>query len=510
MFNLFTRNIPGDKPFYITTTLPYVNAKPHIGHIMELVKADALARYRRINSQIIHGKELNSDYDENVFFNTGTDEHGLKIYQKAEEVNIDVKDFVDEQQKNIRNLKEILSISFDKFIRTTDEEHVKAAQIFWTKCLEAGYIYKKNYSGLYCVGCEAFVKEKDLLNGECEDHPGKKPTEISEENYFFKYSAFSKDLLEKYQNSQKEKRSFVIPASRLNEAIKLVENGLEDFSISRLKSKMPWGIQVPGDDEHVMYVWFDALINYISTLGWPDDADGKYKKFWENGETVQICGKDNLQFQATRWQSMLLSVGLPTTDHLIVNGFVTNDGKKMSKTVGNVVDPIKYVEEYGPEAVRYYVIRELHPFEDSDFSDKKFIDSYNANLANGLGNVVSRVLQMAAMNDINIDVETLIKQIKKTWLKQKTYHKAMAEFNMQKAMDEVWQQIAKIDTIISETEPFKLIKENPKKAKEIIKDLLIKVWEVSVLVEPFLPRTSRKIKEAIKTGQKPEPLFVRK
>jgi methionyl-tRNA synthetase len=343
---------------------------------MEFVKADVIARYQRMDFQINNNQSINSEKSENVFFNTGTDEHGMKIHEKAKELGMDTQAFVDEQSKTFSSLKETLNISYDKFIRTTDTEHIKAAQEFWKKCDEAGYIYKKNYEGLYCVGCEAFVNEKDLIKGECQYHPGKKPQIISEENYFFKYSALAKDLLKLYKQKNYEGQKIVIPDSRLNEITKLTENGLEDFSISRLKEKMSWGIPVPGDTDQVMYVWFDALVNYISTLGWPDEEgnnkeNNNFDKFWKNGTTVQICGKDNLQFQAARWQAMLLSVGLPTTDSIIINGFITSHGQKMSKSVGNVIDPMEYVEKYGSEAVRYFVVRELHPYEDSDFDEDK-------------------------------------------------------------------------------------------------------------------------------------------
>jgi methionyl-tRNA synthetase len=294
-----------NKNFYITTTLPYANAKPHIGFAMEIVRADVVARYQRL---------LGHD----VFFNTGTDEHGTKILQKAQEEGKDVMEFLDEKAANFTELADRLNIKYDRFIRTTDKDHENAAQNFWKLCDQNGYIYKKKYAGLYCVGCEMFINEKDLINGECEHHPGKKLEEIEEENYFFKYSEFQKDLLEKYshENSEKNdqnKNGFVIPSNRQKEISNFVESGLEDFSISRLKEKMPWGVPVPGDDEHVMYVWFDALVNYISTLGWGTNSEidfsapsnlesDLFKKFWNDATVVQYCGKDNLQFQAARWQ----------------------------------------------------------------------------------------------------------------------------------------------------------------------------------------------------------------
>ncbi len=507
-----SQNVPTEqnKNFYITTTLPYVNAKPHVGHIMEFIRADAIARHRRMDFQFQENQKIDSTYHEKVFFNTGSDEHGLKIYQKAVEQNLSPQEFVDEQHLNIKSLKEKANISYDRFIRTTDEDHKKAAQKFWQICEEKGFIYKKNYTGLYCVGCEAFLSEKDLINGECQDHPGKKLENISEENYFFKYSEFENQLLDLYNHKNQNGQSFVVPETRLNEAKKLVENKLEDFSISRLKERMPWGIEVPGDNNHVMYVWFDALVNYISTLGWPDsDPESNFDKFWNRGQVVQICGKDNLQFQATRWQAMLMSVGIKNSDNIIVNGFITSGGQKMSKTVGNVVDPIEYIDKYGIDAVRYFVTRELHPFEDSDFSEEKFKESYNANLANGLGNVVSRVIQMAIMNNLRIEKSDLDYNIRSNWSQHQEYHKSFNEFNLQKASDYVWNQIKEVDSIIAETEPFKLIKNNKEQAEEIIKNLLIKVWQIAFLVEPILPQTADTIKKSISDFEKPKPLFVR-
>lgn len=488
--NLFVKS-KKDKSFYITATLPYVNSVPHVGYAMEIVRTDVVARYKRLMG-----------YD--VFFNTGTDEHGIKVYQKAQEEGKDTKEFVDELSGAFRGLKETLNLSTDRFIRTTDSDHKLAAQEFWKKCDENGYIYKKEYSGLYCVGCELFITEKDLVDGECPHHPGRKPEMISEENYFFKYSEFAKPLLDLYEKNPE----FVIPSFRLNEIRSFVDSGLEDFSISRLKEKMPWGVPVPGDEDHVMYVWFDALVSYISTLGWPNDTD-KFNQYWVNGTPTQYCGKDNLQFQAARWQAMLMSVGLPISDKIIINGFIVADGQKMSKSLGNVVDPIEVVEKYGIDALRYYLVRELSPFEDSDFTMEKFEETYNANLANGIGNVVSRTLKMAETNGVKIDGKTLDNIEKKVWGNKSSFHKHFDEYNLQKASDEVWGIIGDIDAKITETEPFKLVKTDPEKAKAIIFDLVKDVYKVAVMLEPFMPKTSQKVKEAVKLGKKPESLFVR-
>lgn len=478
------------KTFYITTTLPYANSKPHIGHALEFVRADVVARYKRLA-----GFE--------VFFNTGTDEHGLKIYKQAQKEGKDVRIFLDEQVEHFKNLTEKLNISYDKFIRTTDSDHEKSAQEFWKICDQNGYIYKKTYAGLYCVGCENYLTEKDLVNGKCPHHPNQEPEIIEEENYFFKYSDFTQKILEFYENQP----DFVIPDNRFKEIKSFVKDGLKDFSISRLKEKMPWGVPVPGDNDHVIYVWFDALVNYISTLGWPNNKNN-FEKFWINGTPVQYCGKDNLQYQSARWQAMLLAAGLPNSKHIIINGFVTSGNQKMSKTVGNVIDPMEIINEYGSDALRYFLIRELSPHEDSDFTIERFKEAYNANLANGIGNLTNRVLKMSEdnINDLSIDFANP----KLTNLPQ-CYVEAFAEFNLQKAADFIWDQISKIDQKIQETQPFKLVKENKEEGIKIIKELIFDLAKVSILLKPFLPETSKNIQEAIRANKKPlNPLFVRK
>jgi methionyl-tRNA synthetase len=481
-----TNSEGGKKPFYITTTLPYVNSRPHIGHALEFIRADAIARYKRLM-----GHE--------VFFNTGTDEHGTKIHQKAEEEGIDTQKFVDQNAEHFKALTEKLDISYDKFIRTTDEDHKKAAQEFWNRCKENGYIYKKEYSGLYCVGCEMFLTEKELVNGECPHHPGKKLETVSEENYFFKFSEFSNDL-EKYYTDNPE---FVIPEGRFNEMKALVKNGLEDFSVSRIKEKMPWGVPVPDDDEQVMYVWFDALVNYVSTLGWPNE-DGDFKKFWVEGETVQICGKDNTQHQSARWQAMLKSVELPYTDKVLVNGFITSGGQKMSKSLGNVIDPIEVVDEYGTDALRYFVLRELHPSEDSDFTLEKFKEAYNANLANGIGNLTNRILKLSEdYLEGPVDVSSRLRLFD-------PFIEELDKYNYQKAIDLLWQGIGMLDEQIQRDEPFKVVKEDLEKGKKIIEELVLGLADVAYHLQPFLPETAEKMFEAIKANKKPEtPLFKR-
>lgn len=472
--------------FYITTTLPYVNAKPHIGFAIEIIRADAIARFQR-------------KMGKNVFFNTGTDEHGVKIFQKAKEEGVTPQELVDKNAQLYKEAFEILNIKYDAFIRTTDAKHQAAAQAFWKRCDEAGYIEKRTYTGLYCPGCELFKTERELVDGKCPIHPNIELEKISEENYFFKYSEFAKKLLDLYEN-----KKFVIPDFRLKEIKNQIKEGLEDFSISRVKEKMQWGIPVPGDGTQVMYVWFDALVNYISTLGWPDDMD-TFNSFWndETSTVVQICGKDNLRQQTAMWQAMLASVGLPFSSHVIVNGFITVDGQKMSKSLGNVIDPLEIVKEFGVDALRYFAIRELSPHEDSDFDTQRFKEAYNANLANGIGNLTNRILKMA---EDNVSKESI--ELSDTL--PSDYLESMNEFNIHKASEIAWNHIATLDKHIQETEPFKLIKTDAEAAKKIIKELVERLYVIAHMIESFTPEASAKIIKAINEHKKPEtPIFNR-
>ena len=328
---------------------------------------------------------------------------------------------------------------------------------------------------------------------------------ISEENYFFKFSAFQKPLLDLY----KKNPSFVIPDTRFNEIRSFVERGLEDFSISRLKSKMSWGIPVPDDADHVMYVWFDALVDYISAIGWPDD-EVKFKKWWlETGGVVQYCGKDNLRQQSAMWQAMLMAADLPPSKTIVVDGFITGDGGlKMSKSLGNTVDPFEIVKEYGTDALRYYAARELHPFEDSPFSMEKFKEAYNAGLANGIGNLVSRIMKMA---QDNLDGSVFNGKEDTLKVKNPLLEDAIEHFNLQNAMNNIWIYISNADEAIQKEQPFKLIKENKEKGIEIITKMVKELFHIAKLLQPFLPETSIKIQNLVKENKMPEqPLFMRK
>ncbi len=476
------------KNFYITTTLPYVNAELHMGHALEFIRADAIARYKTLMG-----------YD--VFFNTGTDEHGMKIFDKAREEGIEVQAFVDQNFVKFKESLQAFGMTESlHFIRTTDEAHIASAQEFWKRCDKNGFIYKKNYKTRYCIGCEEEKSDSELVDGFCPIHPGKELLTIEEENYFFKYSEFGERLLKFY----KDNPTFVIPEFRFNEVKAFVERGLQDFSISRLKTKMPWGIPVPGDDEHVMYVWFDALTNYINTLGWPDEK-GNFENFWVNGNPTQYCGKDNTRFQSAMWQAMLMAADVPNSHQIIVNGFITGEGGvKMSKSLGNVVNPKEIVEEYGTDALRYFMLREISSFEDSPFTKERFHDSYNSGLANGLGNLTSRIMKMAETNLTECPV--LPEQsIPEDW----TF--AMEEFNIQKAMQIVFSHVTQLDEIIQKEQPFKLVKTEKEKGVEIIKDLVVRLYTIGRMLNPMMPETSVKIKKIVKSNKMPEaPLFLRK
>ena len=480
------------KAKYITTTLPYVNDEPHIGHALEFIQADTLARYWRL-------------MDHEVFFNTGTDEHGQKIWQKANEKGQDVKEYVDHFAARFKQLNEkTFGLSFDAFIRTTDEHHIKAAQHIWKLCAEAGDIYKKKYSGLYCVGCESFKVESDLVDGKCPDHPNQEPQQIEEENYFFALSKYQ-DYLEEYLS----KEGVIEPEWRRLEALKFVQGGLEDFSISREKERMNWGVPVPGDEEQVMYVWFDALTNYISTLGWPEDSEGKFKQFWAEGETLQVAGKDQVRFQSIMWQAMLKSAGVKATDKIFYHGFINSGGQKMSKSIGNVISPFDMVERYGLEATRYILLRHVHPTEDSDITWEKMDEWYTAGLVNGLGNLTARIMKMA---ETHLAEPVLLSEVDKSEL----WHTLKDYMNFQIEMDTLWISnieshpgVGAVDEYIQKTEPYKLIKESPEEAKEIIKKLVVYLNSIALRLEPFMPKTSETIIESIKSNKKPDNLFNR-
>ena len=476
-----------NKSFYLTTTLPYVNAPLHMGHALEFVRADTIVRYKKL-------------LGEDVYFNSGVDEHGMKIYEKAKEENISTQDFVDKSFEIFKEQVKIFGLSEDiHFVRTTDPRHIKAAQKFWQIVQDNGYIYKKNYQAKYCMGCESEKTDSELVDGMCPLHPGQELKIINEENYFFKYSAFGNKLLEFYEKNS----NFIIPEFRFNEIKNFIKNGLQDFSISRLKEKMPWGIEVPGDETQVMYVWFDALVNYISTLGWPDNLEN-FEKYWVNGTPTQYCGKDNTRFQGIMWQAMLMAASLPNSHQIVVDGFITGEGGiRMSKTLGNIVDPRDVVNEYGTDALRYFLLREVSSFEDSPFTMERFHEAYNSGLANGLGNLTSRILTLSEKY-----LEKCPEIPEKTDFTE--YFKMYEDFDIKKVMDYIWEKIQNLDKKIQETEPFKVIKIDEEKGKKLISEMVIELYVIARMLNPLMPETNKKIKELIRANKKPEkPIFIR-
>jgi len=464
--------------FYLTTTLPYVNASPHIGFALEITEADVIARYQRLLGN-------------HVFFNTGTDEHGQKIYQKAISQEIEPQAYCDDWAAQFADLKQQLNLSYDNFIRTTDPHHQTAAQHFWEKSLANGDIYQAQYEIKYCVGCELEKTEKELENGKCPLHPDQELELREEENYFFKFSKYQQPLLKFYRNNPE----FVKPAGKMKEVIAFVEQGLKDFSISRLKTKMPWGIPVPNDPNQVMYVWFDALINYISTLGWPD-KDSQYDQYWPG---IQLAGKDNLRQQAAMWQAMLMSVKLPNSKKILINGFINVDGQKMSKSLGNVISPQEMVARYGIDGTRYLLISLGSFNEDTDVSWRKFDERYTADLANGLGNLCSRVAKMAA----NENLTYTTKKIKMSSLLKQH----LDSYDLSAGLKEIINFISLADGFLSKQQPWK--KQGQEK-NEILTTVIDKIHEIAFDLQPFMPSTAAKIQAHFQDQIQPlTPMFPR-
>jgi methionyl-tRNA synthetase len=473
------------KTFYLTTPIFYPNAKLHMGHAYTTTVSDILVRYSRLR-----GAE--------TYFLTGSDENTQKMVDAARKAGQEPLQFLDEIVANFKNLFGELGISYDQFIRTTDQiVHWPGAQAIWQKLVQAGDIYKKEYEGLYCVGHEAFITEKDLIDGKCPDH-GTVPEFIKEENYFFKLSKYTDEIRTRIENDELQ----VVPATRKHEILTFLAGGLEDVSFSRPR-KSDWpaglGIPVPGDESQVMYVWCDALSNYITALGYGRDEE-LYKKFWPG---MHVIGKDILRFHAAIWPGMLLSAGLPLPKTLLVHGFITSGGKKMSKSLGNVIDPEELLAEYGVDATRYYLTRHISPFEDGDITREHFKEMYNANLANGLGNLVARIMKLA---EDHLEGGTRPEPAGFP----KNYTDAFETFDVKGAIDEAFRYVQHLDQKITDTQPFKVIKEDKEAGKKLIFDLTQELYVVGRMLNPFMPNTSEAIKKAVVENKKPENLFSRK
>ncbi|MFC1810217.1 methionine--tRNA ligase [Patescibacteria group bacterium] len=461
--------------YYVTTSIPYANAAPHIGFAMEAIEADFLARYHR---------QLGDD----VYFLTGTDEHGMKIHDTAKELGRTPQEHVDEIAAKNKELKKLLNLSYDDFIRTTSDRHKKGAQKLWMKLVEAGDIYKDKYEGFYCKGCEAYVTEKDLEDGKCPTH--KKPVEkFSEENYYFKLSKYSDKIVQLVESGELK----VEPEFRKREFLNLAKEGLNDVSFSRPKNKLSWGVEVPNDPEHTMYVWCDALSNYITALDYENEGE-LFKKYWPCDD--HVIGKDIIRFHVGIWIGILLSAGLKIPKRVPIHGFIGSGGQKMSKSLGNVISPFDVVEKYGTDPLRYYLLREIPTTEDGDFTYERFEEVYNSELANNLGNLMNRVVKMTERyfdskvpEPQNYD-EKIVQNISTMW---QDYGGHIAAFDLKKAVEEVIKMIDEANKYIEDTKPWQLAKEDEAKLGTVMYSLLVVLKNVGYALYPYIPETSEKL-----------------
>jgi methionyl-tRNA synthetase len=460
--------------YYVTTSIPYANGEPHLGHAMEFIYADVLARTARLKKQT-------------TLYSTGTDEHGSKIAEKAAELNIEPKAFTDQISHKFIDLQKALNISNDRFIRTTDESHETRAQIIWNNLQED--IYKGSYEGWYCVGCETFAPETTVKahNGMCPDH--NRPYEkLKEDNYFFRLSKYSRTIQEKIVSGEFK----ILPETRKNEILYVLEQGLEDISVSRPKDKISWGVPVPNDDTQVMYVWFEALLNYITVLGYPEHKD--FATFWP--ADVQVIGKDILRFHAAIWPGILLGLGLPLPKSLYVHGFITVDGKKMSKSLGNYITPAQILEKYDTDVFRYYFMRHIPSYDDGDFSWKRLNEVYNNELANELGNAVQRTAAMLIKYE-----DGLIGGIPPTEHDPSPYYQAIEACKFDRALEEVWDLVRGLNQYIDEQKPWELAKtKDQAHLREVLAYQVANLLQIADLLEPFMPTTAVKIRHVFQEG----------
>ena len=481
----------------ITTPIYYVNDKPHIGHAYTTLAADILTRFFRAQKK-------------DVFFLTGTDEHGTKIAAAAESTGKSPQEICDENSQSFKLAWEKLGIRYDHFIRTTDKIHEKTVIDFLNELKEKNAVYEKEYEGLYCVACEKFLTEKDLVNGLCPDHKTE-PKKISEKNYFFKLNDYLREVEELIKNGKLS----IGPDNAKKEVIGLLKQGLEDFSISRQKDRVKWGIDLPFDKSQTVYVWVDALLNYYT-----GDGGKEFKKYWDEGQVIHLLAKDILKFHAIFWPALLLATDkkLPTKE--FIHGFFTINGQKISKTLGNIIDPVEIVNKFGTDATRYILLSQFPFGQDGDVKEEKFVEKYNSDLANGLGNLLARILTLVTKYKIQntnykVDQDTK-KEVEKV---KNNYIEDMLNFRLYEALEEIWKLISFCDEYIEKNKPWELLKSQKSKVKSqkletVLENLLYCISEISDLIAPFLPGTSERIKKQIKgsmtskTG-KSEILFPR-
>jgi len=484
---------------FITTAIAYANGSPHLGHAYEFVLSDAIARYSKFA------------YPEmETFFMTGMDEHGQKIFEKAKAEGVSVEEIVGKYAEEFKILDKKLNVNYDRFIRTTDPDHLQVCTKMWMKMYEAGDLYEKEYEGLYCVGCEGFKTEKDLDEaGNCLIHLVK-PVMLKEKNWFFKLSKYEGFLKQKIESNELK----ITPEYRKNEMLEFIKNGLQDISFSRSKELMSWGIPVPNDDTQVMYVWCDALVNYITGAKVFSD-EKNFQDFWTDGQTLHIIGKDILRFHSLYWPAMLHSVGLAIPKEILVHGFITSGGQKMSKSLGNVVLPEEILslyegvgkeksilgEDFSSEVFRYFFLKNINPHDDGDFTFERMKELYNADLANGLGNLLSRTVKLC---EKYLEAKT---DFSEHGLVISDY---MKEYNVMQALDAIFYQVSQADLFMQTKEPFKLIKTDPEQAKKDLESLRSSIFNIAHNLSPFMPATSSVIKKILISNKMPEkPLFPR-
>jgi methionyl-tRNA synthetase len=485
------KEVSGLNKYFITTAIPYVNGPPHIGHALEFLQTDVLARFQR---------SLAKD----VFFLTGTDENAQKNVLAAEKKGMEVQELVDKNTSFFKETINNLGISYDDFIRTTDKKrHWPGAKKMWEECVKSGDIYKKSYEGLYCVGCEAFVTEKDLVDGLCPEHKVP-PEKIVEENYFFKLSKYQKKLEELIGSDQLK----IIPETRKNEVLSFIRSGLEDFSVSRPQERMKgWGIPVPGDESQIIYVWFDALINYISALGY-GSGDELFKNYWP--ADLHVIGKGIIRFHAIYWPAMLLSAGLPLPKSIFAHGYVTVEGQKISKSLGNVIDPNDIVERYGLDSVRYFMLREISPFSDGDFSEKALVERVNNELVANIGNFVHRTLsfleryfegKVPKPGEFTEKDKKLLSIIEKAPEKIK---QNLENIELNEGLKRILELCSEANRYFQENKPWELIKNDKQRCGTVLYLCLNICGSLSILLYPYLPEACKRLWKQLNLGQRPK------
>jgi methionyl-tRNA synthetase len=479
---------------FVSTTIPYVNARPHLGHAFEYLQADAFARHMAMRGR-------------DVYFLSGSDENSLKNVLAAEKEGITARELVDRNVTYFEQLIDALGLDLSGFVRTSsDPDHLAGATEIWRRMDEKGDIYAKDYEGLYCVGCEQFYSPSELIDGKCPEH-NVPPEVISEHNYFFRLSRYADQLVEALESG----RLRVVPETRLNETLGFIRSGLADISISRSTDRARgWGIPVPGDDGQVMYVWIDALTNYINALGWTH-GDERYKRYWEAADKrTHVLGKGVLRFHAVYWPAMLLSAGLPLPTEVVVHGYITNLGQKLSKSTGNVVEPMGLVDRFGQDAVRYYLLADFSPFGDGDFSEERLASRYNTDLANGLGNLVSRVTSMTVRYRDGVtppvrvteEPERQVTELREAVAREAA--EAMDRYDHRQALARIWDLVRRVNAYVDERAPWHLAKAADggdeaagQLLDTVLRTVLEAVRDLGILLRPYVPAASARILEAI-------------